>query len=195
PQIKRVSSSVFMNQAKMYQKLGRICEAITPIQTWISLDPANRDTPQPNRTIARYEEEGDCGRSYTSGSAKIRQRNSKSVVVGVKVNGVSGKFLLDTGASYVSVNKRFAERAKLQTSGGSRVMLRTANGIVHGRVTVADTVSVQNAKASQVTVVTLEGSEDQLGKQLDGLLGLSFLARFDLSFAKGVWTLSPRSKS
>lgn len=195
PHLKRVSSTVFVNQAKMYQKLGRVCEAVTPVRTWVSLDPVKRDTAQSRGLIAKYEEQGNCASKYTSGTAKIRQRSSKAILVRAKVNGVSGKFLLDTGASYVSVNRSFAERAKLQQVAGSKVLLRTANGMTVGRVAVADSIAVQTAKAHQVTVVTLSGSKDQLGKEIDGLLGLSYLARFDMQFANGVWTLNARPRS
>ncbi|MEM1199423.1 MAG: retropepsin-like aspartic protease, partial [Pseudomonadota bacterium] len=193
PQLERVSSAVFMHQAKMYENLDRVCEAITPIQTWVSLDPVNRETSQSRGLIARYEQQGKCASSYTSGTAKIRQSGSKAILVRAKINGVSGKFVLDTGASYVSVNRAFAERAKLREVDGSKVLLRTANGITVGRVAVADTISVQKATADKVTVVTLGDAKEQLGKQIDGLLGLSFLARFDMKFANGTWTLKARS--
>ena len=195
PRLNRVSSRVFIHQAKMYQSLGRVCEAITPVQTWVSLDPVKRDTVQSRGLIAKYEEQGNCAQSYTSGTAKIRQRGTNTVVVTAMVNGVSGKFVLDTGASYVSVNEGFAERAGLQAVGGSTVLLRTANGLTVGRVAVADTISVQDAKANRVTVVTLTGSRDQLGTEIDGLLGLSFLARFEMHVAKGVWTLTARPRN
>ncbi|MEM9277876.1 MAG: retropepsin-like aspartic protease, partial [Pseudomonadota bacterium] len=193
PELRRVSSKVFVNQAKMYQKLDRVCEAITPIQTWISLDPIKRDTTQSRGLISKYREQGDCSNNYSSGSATIKQSNTKAVLVEAKVNGISGKFLLDTGASYVSVNKSFAERADITEVDGSKILLRTANGITAGSIALAESISVQGATANEVTVVTLADSDNQLGKQLDGLLGLSFLARFDLSFIDGIWTLSARS--
>jgi tetratricopeptide (TPR) repeat protein len=42
----RLSGDVFFNTSRMYARLGRYCDAITPMETYISLDPANRRTPR-----------------------------------------------------------------------------------------------------------------------------------------------------
>jgi tetratricopeptide (TPR) repeat protein len=58
---KNLSGNVFLNMSKAYAALGRFCEAMTPIQTWIALDPVNRDTGQAQKLIADYSGKGGCG--------------------------------------------------------------------------------------------------------------------------------------
>jgi len=48
------------------------------------------------------------------------------------INGVPVRFLVDTGASLVTVSESFARRAGLQ--GGTPIVFQTANGALSGRV-------------------------------------------------------------
>ena len=189
---KQIVSNVFVHQAEMYDKLGRPCEAMTPIQAWVSFDPTNRDTVQTQRIIANYSAKGKCDSRYAKGAVRLPIGNANSILVNAKVNGVRGRFVLDTGASFVTVSKTFAEQAKLSSSNGGKVTLQSANGIVIGQSTVAERMSIGEAGADKVTVVIMPEKRNPFGRNIDGLLGLSFLARFDLKIDSKYWSLAAK---
>ena len=191
-QLGRVRSQVFVNQSNMYEKLGRYCEAMTPIQVWVAVDPASRDTPQTRNIIAKLAEKGDCDNRYAKGSARFPIASQKGILVKVDMNGTKGTFVLDTGASSVSVSKKFADRAKLTSVETGKVALQTANGITYGHRAVAQKLSVGGAEAENVAVVVLGGKTLPFGRNIDGLLGMSFLARFELKIGNGAWSISPK---
>lgn len=89
------------------------------------------------------------------------------------INGQEVSFLLDTGASLVSVPGHIAERLGLRPMG--EVRLHTANGTVEGSVTRLDTVTLGGLTAHAVRGAINPGNKG------DGvLLGMSFLKRFDI---------------
>ncbi len=89
------------------------------------------------------------------------------------VNGHAIEFLVDTGASTVTVSAGFAERAGLPA--GQSVTFRTANGSMQGRILKDVPVSAGQALDSTVVGVGLETGNDHRA-----LLGQSFLSRFDM---------------
>ena len=80
---------------------------------WVSLDPASRDTSQTQKIISDYEAKGNCATSKEFQKESYPLRGQKNVVtVKAEINGVRGLFILDTGASYLTVKSGFADRAK-----------------------------------------------------------------------------------
>src|SRR5579864_1699392 len=57
---KKISSRVFLKMASAYAALKEFCEATAPINQWVALDPATRDTSQTQKIIADYEQQGNC---------------------------------------------------------------------------------------------------------------------------------------
>jgi aspartyl protease family protein len=137
-----------------------------------------------------------CGGENTRGAALAQQRGcrlsegrSSSVMPSVMtipidqdghfrlrgfINNQPAMFLVDTGATYISVSEDFARRANLQ--GGSPVKIKTANGartgqLVHGVTVVVGSFSVA---AASVAVGTA-------GQGNEVLLGQSFLRNFDVT--------------
>lgn len=97
------------------------------------------------------------------------------------VNGVPLKFMIDTGATYVSVGEKFAVSARLPE--GITGYFSTANGTVEGTIVKDQVVEAEGFKVSGLSVaVTPLG-----GKQ--GLLGQNFLRRFEVSQSSGVLRL------
>jgi aspartyl protease family protein len=97
------------------------------------------------------------------------------------VNGVPLKFMVDTGATYVSVSGKFAASARLPE--GVKGYFGTANGTVEGRIVKGQLVEAEGFKISGLSVaVTPLGSKQ-------GLLGQNFLKRFEVSQAEGVMRL------
>lgn len=184
---KTISSRVFLRMAGAYAALKQFCEATAPINMWIALDPMTRDTSQTRKIIADYESQGNCIASTAPRKETFPLQGQRNVVtVKAQINGVSGLFILDTGASYVSVRAAFAGRAKIPDSGASEITLVTANGQIKARLAKADKVSLGKLEAGNVPVAIQNVDDKSYGPGIDGLLGMSFLSRFDVQMAGGV---------
>jgi aspartyl protease family protein len=121
-----------------------------------------------------------------SGEYRIPRGKDGHFRVSGTVNGVAIQFLVDTGASAVTVSKDFARRANL--SGGKSIGVQTANGTVIAKLINNVPVTVGTFKASGVNVVVgLVGGGDE-----SGLLGESFLSQLDVRMGKDELFLARR---
>ena len=102
------------------------------------------------------------------------------------VNGQPVIFMVDTGASSVSVTDALAARAGLE--GGEPVRFRTANGERDGRMVVADEVRLASLVVRDVRVGTGYTGDDSE----DALLGQNFLRHFDVQMSGDEMLLRPR---
>ena len=92
-----------------------------------------------------------------------------------KVNGQPARFLIDTGATFVSVSNELARVARIE--GGAPVLLQTANGKRTGRVVRDVAITIGNVTLTNVAVsVGLDG-----GSVDEVLFGQSALSRFEMS--------------
>jgi tetratricopeptide (TPR) repeat protein len=181
---KRVPGNVFYKWAQSYAALGRYCDAISPIDMYISLDPANRRTSQTTKIISDYAERGDCDKRYATGTARVPFAASSDIrTLSVVVNGVVGTLILDTGATFVSITSRFAVRARVSTEPGNQVIMKTAGGRALADIGSANSVSVGKAEALGVITAVLRDDTDPFGSGVDGLLGMSFLSRFNINLS------------
>jgi predicted aspartyl protease len=188
----QVSGDVFYKMSRVYEKLGRYCDGITPIETYIALDPANRRTPQTLKIIAEYAEKGNCDTHYASGTARIPILGGTGVhSLTADVNGVSGNFILDIGATFVSVTSQFASKARVSTQPGNQMIMKTVGGTALPEIKYANTIRVGRAEASGVVVAVLGDATNPFSSGADGLLGMSFLARFKLNVSQTGIELTP----
>ncbi len=183
----QIGQWVFTEMSQMYAVQQRYCEAITPLQTYVSLDPASRDNAQMNTLMSNYSSRGSCS-SYSKGGDSFAVLTNDVIPVKVLINGVPGTFALDTGASFVAVTETFARRAGVDSSDDGIVNTMTANGASTGKLATATTISVGHASADAVPVLV----QPKTMGRLDGLLGRSFLSRFDLSIEGHRWTLKAK---
>lgn len=189
----QISSGVFLRMANVYAKLGQFCEAATPISTWVAIDPVRRDNSRSQKIIADYERQGNCTKSDGFQKERFALRGESRVVVAkAEINGVKGTFIIDTGASYVSISSAFARRAKIATDGAHEITLSTANGPAKAKLTRADAVVLGKLRASGVPVAVQD--IDSYGHGVDGLLGLSFLSRFEVSMSRGFVEITTRQR-
>lgn len=104
------------------------------------------------------------------------------------VNGVAMRFMVDTGASLVTIGSREALRAGINYLAGRRVSLQTANGMTTAYRVRLDSVRLGDIALDNVDGVVVEGAV--MGDL--GLLGLSFLNRVDMRREGSTMTLTRR---
>jgi aspartyl protease family protein len=191
PNMSSVSSNVFIRAADMHAKAGRYCEAISVIRMWTSAEPGRANHPQASRQIADYSARQSCASSYASGNDTFARQAGKTIRVTAYVNGVAGTFIVDTGATYVMLTRTFAQRAHVSVDAARKIQLTTANGQRHGLLTMASSVKVGRVEADRVEVTVDGPKESSLGSGIDGLLGQSFLSRFQTTFTPTRWSIRP----
>lgn len=91
-----------------------------------------------------------------------------------QVNGKSIRFLIDTGATNVSLPAGFAKVAGIDYQKGQRGFVQTANG-----PTVAYRVKLDSLSVGDITVYQIDATVIESGLDV-ALLGMSFLSRTDM---------------
>jgi aspartyl protease family protein len=91
-----------------------------------------------------------------------------------QVNGRSIRFLVDTGATMVSLPASFARNAGIEYTKGQRATMQTANGPSPAFRVKVDSVTVGDIVLYQVDATVLESGLES------ALLGMTFLNRTDL---------------
>jgi predicted aspartyl protease len=108
------------------------------------------------------------------------------------VNGVEGNFILDTGATFLTVSSQFASKARIHTEPANQVVMKTVGGTALADIGYAAKITIGKAEASGVVVaVHRNDGANPFGDRTDGLLGMSFLARFKLNISPRVIELTP----
>ena len=105
----------------------------------------------------------------------VLQRNRKGhYVTSGDINGQPVTFMLDTGASDISIPARVASRLGLEK--GAPLYFNTANGTVMGYSTVLNQVSI-----GDITLHNVRASINPNAGDLDILLGMSFLKHLEFT--------------
>lgn len=188
----RISSVSYQAMSRCYEQLRQYCDAMTPIESWVAIDPGTHDNDQTRTILKRLSAQGKCAQE-TKGvkEERLRRRGSDVVRAEGQINGVKGTFIVDTGASYVTIKKSFAEKAGIKTT-GQKIRLNTANGTVDGYLTRAQSVKLRSLESNRVQVVVQVDDDEDFGDGVDGLIGMSFLSRFDLVMDNKTLRIRPR---
>ncbi|ACB93883.1 retropepsin-like aspartic protease [Beijerinckia indica] len=193
PNKEQVVSTPYFKMAKVYDALGQPCDAAQAVQSWVEMNAPRRETPQTQMMIATYTAKGQCKANMKTGVEVFPNSAGKGVVkLTVLVNGVPGQFILDTGASFVSLKDSFARKANIDIDEGSAVRLHTANGMTDGKRGQAKTIKLRSLEAKNTIVVVQSDNAGAYGANVDGLLGLSFLSRFHVAIDPRTITISTR---
>src|SRR5262249_45966408 len=108
----RISSVSYVGLARNYERIGQFCDAASAIQTWVALNPARNESSQSRMMISGYVAKGKCAVDERRFEVVIPiVRRGDVVTVSVALNGVTGNFIVDTGATFVMVTHGFAQKA------------------------------------------------------------------------------------
>jgi aspartyl protease family protein len=177
-----------LNLSIAYERLGRYCDAAFPLEqlTYYYPGPAS-DTARAR--ASELNSKGGCA-AVPGTAAKVRFNPHAGIIMAkVRVNGAAPtSFVVDTGASYVTLTRRLAHDVGLDVARASQLLVQTANGRRTASVVSLDSVAIGGLTALRVPAVVV----DDLGPNIDGLLGLSFLARFDIHHSAGSIEITPR---
>jgi aspartyl protease family protein len=91
------------------------------------------------------------------------------------INGVSTRFMVDTGATTIALSSAEAKRTGVNYLAGRRVLTQTANGIVPVYRVRLDAVDIGGIKLSNIDAIVIEGDRLPVA-----LLGMSFLNRMEM---------------
>lgn len=176
--------------ANLYQRINQPCEGIPSLEQYTYLHPNEAQNAE-NMLSVLYKNP-KCAEMQGKGKAKIRMNKQGSAIFSkVTINNQQqGNFIVDTGATLVTISKPFAARLGLNYAGWPKMLTQTANGIGVAYRGYVDSISVQGLQARHIEIAITE----DLGTS-DGLLGLSFLNRFkiELDSDKGYVVLTARS--
>lgn len=179
-----ISSGVFLALANSQEALGQHCDAASTVESWVAIDAPNRDTSQTRTMIGRYDRQGSCAANSKGDRDTFPLGGPNRVaIVPAYINGVRGQFIVDTGASYVALSPRMAEQAGIEIDQASSVRVQTANGVIRSKRGRASQIRLRNIATSNVPVLVQEAG---FGPGVDGLLGMSFLSRFEVVISGGI---------
>lgn len=125
----------------------------------------------------------------SSGVLTIQKDRDGHFYIPGTINGQDVMFVVDTGATIISVSDEVARLAKLPE--GEPAQFNTAAGSRQGTIVSGVTVQVGSFSASNMRVST----GLQMGDGKEALLGQNFLSKFKMSVSGSQLTLSPLSGS
>lgn len=126
-------------------------------------------------------------KAEVKGEANIWPVNGMYMVGGA-INGYPVKFMVDTGASWISMNSQHARRIGLDYRvSGKRNAVSTASGVAQVFVINLDRVKVGNIELYHVEAAVLEGNSPT-----EILLGMSFLDQVEIQRKGQMMTLKKK---
>lgn len=137
------------------------------------------DKRNPNRNLNLINHEG--------GEVVLQRNRSGHYVAPGRINGEPVTFLLDTGATQVSVPEVLADRLGLEK--GRRLQTMTANGVISVHATRLDSVQLGGIELRDVSA--------SINPYMPGdtvLLGMSFMQHLDMVQREGTLSLSVPSR-
>lgn len=129
---------------------------------------------------------GGSGGSSAGSQIVLSAGSGGHFITDGQINGRTVRFLVDTGATSVSMAVADAERIGLNYKAGRPVQMNTANGVVQGYAVMLNSVRVGNVEIYNVQGVVAAREMPFI------LLGNSFLGRFQMKRENDQLTLDKR---
>src|SRR6266850_533735 len=167
-------------------KIGQSWRGITVIE--VEHDRATVEIDGRKRVLER-------GQHYRSAAAMASDRGKAVLAADSRghfladatVNGLPVRFVVDTGATFIALPQRDAERLGIDYRAGQLGQTRTANGVAQVYVVKLDAVRIGGIELHNVDATV------HVGAGLDqALLGMSFLNRVQMQRDGGTMTLIQR---
>ncbi len=118
------------------------------------------------------------GVAVSPGAVRFQADDRGQFTVYAKVNGISIRFLVDTGASGIALSRHDAERLSLDPANLDYTQLfQTANGMTRGAPVTLDSVEIGPFSDTKVPADVNEGD---LGESLLGMSYLRTLGRIEI---------------
>jgi len=136
-----------------------------------------------------YREAAPAENKAAIGSRIVISADSRGhfLVNGMINSSASVRFLVDTGASLVSISADDARRAGIDYLKGQRSLTQTASGVAPVYRVKLDTV-----KIGDITLYNVDAAVHVSGQLPIGLLGMSFLNRMEMKRDASALTLTRR---
>ncbi|MCS6328031.1 MAG: clan AA aspartic protease [Nitrospira sp.] len=116
----------------------------------------------------------------TSSLAIPLQRVGPLFVITIRINGENdGRLIVDTGASHTVLSRGLAIRSGLLTGAPNGVTMNTVGGQVQAEVVRVNSIRVGGMEVTDSVATIYDLPDAPPG--IDGLLGLSFLGRFEVT--------------
>ena len=182
------------NLAALYESGYLVSPCAKTAQHWYSKAAEQGDSIakawiDKHAAMERVRGRGECfGDScFASSSAHVQQTVLRADARGsysapVTINGKTVRGIVDTGATLVAIGAKTANELGIAHTTGRRLRVQPANGIVHARAVMLDSVTVGN-----ITLNDVEGAVSESDHPL--LIGMSFLKRLTINSGAGGMTL------
>ena len=167
-------------------KIGQTWRGITVLE--VEHDRATVEVEGKKRVLERGQHyRNAAGAVGDRGKALLSADSAGHFFADAIVNGLSVRFIVDTGATFIALPQREAERLGINYRAGRASYTRTANGVVEVYVVKLDSVRIGGIDLHNVDATV------HVGPGLDqALLGMSFLNRVQMQRDGGTMTLIQR---
>ena len=158
----------------------RVLTVGQPAVNGVSLVASDRETAtfliDGQKKTLKIGQHHSAPRKPTSAQSATLTANSQGhFIVDGQVNGGTIRFLVDTGATQVSLSAADANRLGIDYRKGQPALMGTANGTAMAYRVTLNTVRVGDIEINQVEAAVLEGAQMPFA-----LLGMSFLNRMEM---------------
>ena len=186
-----VAFQMYYDTARLADSVGNPCEAVAILRDYVAIDAPERQTPQTATLTNDWQRKGACPPLAGTGAASLHYDTHAGIIIlPVEINGTTVKMAVDTGATRTVLTEELADRLGIAHSDQQGANVMTANGAIWVATGRAKYISLGGAHLSNVPVFVQKSS---FGKDIEGLLGLSFLGNFQVRISNGTLELRQNS--
>lgn len=152
----------------------RPCEGVAALHFFIDVHGGEITGGLQDR-VDELNRTGGCDALHGVGDASLPSLAKGAPKVDVVIGGVKGRFQVDERCGTTAIGKTFAAKAGVTGVAGAAPIDTIAIGAIHAGAPATVDIAVGKASAPKVEVAIVDDLPD-----VDGVIGLSFLWRFDL---------------